>query len=102
MSKDKGRKEIKKPKQRRSIMTVYKKKPDFLTSDEGIKAAEALQLMVLDDMYITKPTFSADTETYADNLIPFIDKHMAYLRSHPAMNPRHYLSNLRLMTRVGR
>ena len=83
-------------------MTAYKKKPDFITSEEGIRVAELLQLMVLDDAYITTPTFSADSEKYADNLIPFTDKHMAYLRNHPTTNPKHYLSNLRLMTRARR
>lgn len=81
-------------------MATYKKKPDFMTSEAGIKAAEILNMMVLDDAYITQSSFSADSEKYADNLIPFVDKHLAYLRNHPATNPDHYLSNLKLMTRV--
>ena len=83
-------------------MPTYKKKIDFITSDEGIITAELLRLMVLDEAFATEPSFSADSQTYPDNLIPFIDKHMMYLRSHPNTNPIQYISNLRLMTRLRR
>lgn len=83
-------------------MASNNKKPDFITSEEGIRATAVLNSMVLDGAYITEPSFSADSEKYTDNLIPFIDKHLAYLRSHPATNPEHYLSNLKLMTRIRR
>lgn len=81
-------------------MAIYSKKPDFMTSEEGIRAKEVLSLMVSDSRYMTEPSFSADSEKYADNRIPFIDKHLAYLRNHPATNLDHYLSNLKLMTRI--
>lgn len=83
-------------------MAAYKKRPDFITSEEGIRVEAILNLMVLDDTYVTRPSFSADTEKYSNNLIPFIDKHMAYLRDHPSTNPNHYISNLKLMTRLRR
>jgi hypothetical protein len=75
-------------------------KTDFITSEAGIRATEALNKMVMDRTYITVPSYCADSDKYADNLIPFVDKHLAYLRTHPATNPDQYLSNLRLMTRV--
>ncbi|MFZ1324009.1 MAG: hypothetical protein WAQ57_02505 [Candidatus Saccharimonadales bacterium] len=81
-------------------MSTYKKKPNFLTSEEGVEAVKVLHAMVLDDSYRTEPSFSLDTEHYPDNLIPFIDKHMLYLRSHPNTEPRHYLSNLKMMTKI--
>lgn len=81
-------------------MAIYNKKPDFSTSEEGIMAAKVLRSMMLDKAYITEPSFSADSEKYADNLMPFIDKHLAYLRNHPAIDPGHYLANLKLMTKV--
>ena len=81
-------------------MTTYKKRPDFTTSEEGLRVAKVLSLMVLDKRYMTKPGFSLDSEKYADNLIPFIDMHLAYLQNHPATNLEHYLSNLKLRTRI--
>ncbi len=81
-------------------MATYNKKPDFYTSEEGITAADVLRSMVLDKMYMTEPTFSANTEKYSDNRIPFIDKHLEYLKNHPSTNTDHYLSNLKLMTKI--
>lgn len=83
-------------------MASHIKKADFITSEEGIRITEVLTLMVSDSGYMTESSYSADSEKYSDNLIPFIDKHLSYLRSHPNMNPDHYLSNLRLMTRIRR
>lgn len=76
------------------------KRSDFITSEDGIKATEILNQMFLDDAYITQPSFSANSEKYTDNLIPFIDKHLNYIQSHPSTNYEHYLSNLKLMTRI--
>lgn len=83
-------------------MATHNKRADFITSEDGVKAAKALNSMVLDNGYIIKPSFSLDSEKYADNLMPFIDKHLAYLQNNPATNLEHYLSNLKLKTRVRR
>lgn len=34
--------------------------------------------------------------------ITFLEKHMAYLRMHPKVNPEHYLANLRTMLKIRR
>lgn len=81
-------------------MASYKKRPDFFTSEEGIDTADALSDMVQDSAYMTDSSFSPNTEKYANNLIPFVDKHMKYLQSHPSTNAQQYLANLRLMTRI--
>ena len=83
-------------------MPTYKKKPNFFSSEEGLLAWQALEDMVGNDLYHTEPSYSANAMLYPDNLIPFIDKHMVYMRDHPNIDPQLYLSNLRLMTRVGR
>ena len=80
-------------------MSTYKKKPDFFVSEAGAKAREALIKMVSDETYSTEKSYSANTAEYPDNVISFVDKHMAYLRSHPQTDPEQYLSNLRLITR---
>lgn len=81
-------------------MPTQKKKRDFLTSEEGIWAAQVLNAMVLDDAYKTDPSFCADTDTYPDNLISFPDKHMRYLQNHANTNVEHYVSNLKIMTKL--
>ena len=80
-------------------MAASKKLIDFYESDEGRAVKQALIKMDSDDSYNTKPTYSPDTESYPGNEVPFVKKHMQYLGSHPT-DPMHYLSNLRLMTRI--
>lgn len=81
-------------------MAGYKKKVDFLESEEGIAIKQALQKMAADSAYNTKASYSADAERFPDGSMSFVDKHMDYLRRHPATDPQQYISNLRLMTRV--
>lgn len=83
-------------------MPTIKKRSNFIESEEGQEALKALTLMCSDDRYNTISTFSADGETYNDNLIPFVDKHMKYLSEHKNLNPVHYIANLRLMNRVNK
>ena len=81
-------------------MSLPKRALDFIDSPEGIAIRRQLEKMETDALYNTSSSYSAKTEIYADNLIPFVDKHMNYLTSHPSLNPDIYLSNLRLMTRL--
>lgn len=103
MSKDRGRKEVKKPKQpktkRTSQMPAMKKKL-LLESEAGIEIIKSLEAMVESSVYNTDSTYSANGDKYPDNKIPFVDKHLNYLLTHPSINPSHYLANLRLMTRI--
>ncbi len=81
-------------------MATHKRKSDFFESEEGIQFEQALRTMVKDMTYSTKSSFSANSELYPDHQIPFVNKHMDYIRSHPSTDPKQYLSNLRLMTRI--
>ena len=81
-------------------MPTAKKRPDLYTSEEGAKIEEALKKMATDIGYSTIDTYSANADAHPDHLVSFVDKHMAYLQSHPSVDPDHYLANLRLMTRV--
>lgn len=57
---------------------------------------DALRLMEANSLYITKPVYRGNIEKWPNNQISFIDFHINYLKVHPALNPYHYLSNLRL------
>ena len=81
-------------------MSSYHKKIDFFETEDGKELLEVLKSMHSDARFNTEPTFSSDVESYPDNLMPFVDKHVKYIRNHPATNPQHYLANLRLITKV--
>lgn len=81
-------------------MPTLRRRVDFLNSEEGIESRRILRQMVADEAFNTQPTYSSNTKLYPDNLIPFVDKHMDYLCSHPSTDPQHYISNLRLISRL--
>ncbi len=81
-------------------MSTYKRKADFFETPEGKEVEQTLYLMVADTTYNTNASYSANTTVYPNNKIPFVAKHMDYLRNHPTTDPRHYISNLRLITRI--
>jgi hypothetical protein len=61
---------------------------------------EALRTMEQDDAYYTESSYCANSTLYPDNRMPFVAKHLAYLKSHGSVNPEQYISNLKLMTRI--
>jgi hypothetical protein len=81
-------------------MPTPTRRPDFFTSQAGLSALQLLQTMMADDMYNTVSSYSANAILYPDHRISFCDKHMAYLRDHPGVDPDLYISNLRLMTKI--
>lgn len=83
-------------------MAVIKKRADFYNSDEGVRAATELHTMVSDSVYMTTPTYSANSTLYPDNSVTFVEKHMKFLSEHQDVNISQYMSNLRLMTRIRR
>jgi len=76
-----------------------KTRPKFFDTELGIRIEKALHEMTRDKSFNTASTYSADSETYPDNLISFVDKHMTYLVAHPSLDAQMYVANLRLMTR---
>lgn len=76
------------------------KKSNFHESDEGLEAREILVAMVEDNSYNTPTTYCTNEDLYPDHRMSFVDQHMEYLRSHPSVSTKHYLSNLRLRTRI--
>ncbi len=81
-------------------MPSIKKRTNFSESEEGKTARESLLNLVKSEQYNTRDGFSANNDDYPDGVIPFVDKHMEYLRTHPQIQVDHYLANLRLRTRT--
>jgi hypothetical protein len=81
-------------------MPSTKKRSNFFESEEGTTAKQKLIELVNNEEFNTSDGFSADNEQYPDGVLPFVDKHMEYLRTHPQISVEHYISNLRLRTRT--
>lgn len=67
----------------------------FLDSAEAAAIRKTLEDMMADDRFNTGSTYDAGN---VEDML-FVDKHMKYLSEHPKLNPQHYISNVRLMTR---
>jgi len=81
-------------------MATNRKQSDFIASEEGIRIRQELTAMLSNQSYTTESTYIANSERYPDNQIPFVEKHMHYIATHPSVDPNHYLANLRLITKV--
>lgn len=70
--------------------------------DTPLAGAVKAQLIAMknDTRFKTESIYTANGVAYPDNQLPFVDKHMNYLQSHPAVDPEQYLANLRLISRV--
>lgn len=81
-------------------MSTFKKRINFVDSEEGHEIKQALCLMAEDSAYITESSYNANELLYPGHDMSFVEKHMHYLSVHQNVNPQQYLSNLRLMTRA--
>jgi hypothetical protein len=71
-------------------------KPVHISEEEVL---QSLFNMEQDEGLKTDPEYSSNP-LYFDQLIPFAQKHAEYLKSHPKVNPEHYLANLRTMIKI--
>lgn len=83
------------------MMRMSNIRDNFFGSEEWEEIRQRLQYMVDSSSYNTEPSYAANGLKYPGNLMPFVDKHINYLNSHPKLDAGMYLSNLRLMTRIG-
>ena len=68
----------------------------YLKTDTAKNVRKELEAMFANPMYSTESSYSPSSE----DRVTFVNKHMHYLSMHQKINPEHYLSNLRLMTKV--
>ena len=65
-----------------------------MTAEEVVTKLQSLQ----DDPTMrTESKYSPMAVAWPDNQMPFVEVHLAYLRTHKTVNPTHYISNLELM-----
>lgn len=83
-------------------MRTARYETNFIETQAGMMLKVKLEHMQASDLYITKSSYTPNTDKYEDNLIPFVDKHMNYILAHPQLDPEMYISNLKILTRVKR
>jgi hypothetical protein len=76
------------------------KRIDIYNSEVGDKVRQKLESLQSDPGYITEESYTADVERYPGGVMPFVERHLLYLHQHPAVDPAHYLSNLRLKLKI--
>ncbi len=81
-------------------MQKTKKVAYAVGSKEEREIREGLQQMACNGSYNTPSSYTPSSLTYPDGLISFVDRHMRYLKTHPQVDVRMYIANLRLMTRI--
>lgn len=81
-------------------VAVVKTRSTFFDTEEGQRIKSELQQMSESSLYNTTASYSMNSSLYPDNLIPFVDKHMNYLITHPSLEASKYLANIKLMTKV--
>lgn len=81
-------------------MATLKKNAAFFETKEGLEIVHALKQMMRDSAYNTESSYSINITKYPDNRMPFADKHMSYIITHPSIDPQQYLANLRMMTLI--
>ncbi len=69
----------------------------FINNVREDEIISALKQMKRNALYLTEPTYRGNAEKWPNNQISFIDYHIAYLKSHPQVNPDHYIANLKLV-----
>ena len=82
------------------MVQTLKTRVNYFDSEEGKDIKRELQHMMTSVLYNTASSYTINDFQYPDNQIPFVDKHMNYLNSHPRLDAGMYLANLRLMTRI--
>jgi hypothetical protein len=79
---------------------MFKKRSGFFDSEEGKEIRLKLQYMTRDKAFNTLSSYTSDSLLYPDSKMPFVDKHMNYLNSHPELDSQMYIANVRLKTRI--
>ncbi|HMH31181.1 MAG TPA: hypothetical protein VK534_01750 [Methylomirabilota bacterium] len=78
---------------------MYTQKPEKVKHIDEAQIKELLKSMHSDNGLNTGTCYS-DDDVLRTTPISFEAKHMAYLKSHPKVNPQQYLQNLRTKVRI--
>lgn len=68
----------------------------FINNVSEDEIVAALSDLEKNAKYETKSAYRGNADKWPGNKISFIDLHLGYLKANPALNPHHYIANLRL------
>lgn len=77
-----------------------KKKPQTEGSINGVSQEEiisSLGSLQASALYLTQSVRRYNTDKWPNNQMSFVEFHMSYLKAHPLLDPRQYVSNLKLI-----
>ncbi len=81
-------------------MPTVNKRPNFFETFEGAEIEDMLRSMETDAGYNTESSYIADGVKYPGNILSFMEKHKRYILANPAIDPRSYVANLRMKTKL--
>ena len=81
-------------------MPTVSKRPNFFETEEGAEVEEMLRSMEADAAFNTQSSYIADSVNFPGNVLSFMEKHKRYIIANPTIDPRSYVANLRLKTRL--
>lgn len=81
-------------------MPTINKRPNFFETEEGADIEAMLRAMEADDGYNTESSYIADGVKYPGNVLSFMEKHKRYIIANPNLDPRSYVANLRMKTKL--
>ena len=81
-------------------MPTINRKQNIFDTLEGETITDMLHAMEADVSYNTENSYAANGIKFPGNTMTFFEKHRDYILSHPTMDARSYLSNLRLKTKL--
>lgn len=71
-----------------------------MSTEEEAEILVVLRAMEEDTAYNTPARYSSNTALYPNNSITFSAQHLTYMRRFPDLDPRQYIQNLKLITRI--
>jgi len=80
-------------------MAVQKQQDGFINNIAEDKIIDSLKSLESNPAYLTEPAYRGNIDKWPTHQISFIEFHIGYLKANPALNPQHYINNLRLMLR---
>ena len=66
---------------------------------DEVQIRKVLESMETDPTLATESAYRANALLWPNNRISFSDIHLTYLKLHPMLSPKDYLSNLRLRSK---
>lgn len=81
-------------------MPTVNKRPNFFETLEGAEIEDMLKTMEADKGYNTESSYIADGVKYPGNVLSFMEKHKRYIIANPNIDPRSYVANLRMKTKL--